>query len=85
MKYIKKAVTVEAYQFAGGEVESGIPNNWIKEGDFDFSQDGEFMIIPALRGNMRVEKGDYVIKDERGEFYSLRANVFASKYESVKD
>ena len=81
MKYIKKAVYVEACQFAGDEVDSGIPLSWIEDGDFDFGPRGEYIIIPSLRGNMRAEKGDYIIKDERGEYYSVKPSSFAHKYE----
>jgi len=83
MKAMKKPVVIEVHQFAGGSIESGIPEAWIKDGNFNFSEDGEFIIIPTLEGTHKGMKGDYIIKGVRGEFYPCRKDIFEETYEVV--
>ncbi|MDY4704319.1 MAG: hypothetical protein SO324_15410, partial [Thomasclavelia ramosa] len=41
--------------------------------------------IDTLEGTMRVDYGDYIIKDEHGDFYPCRLDVFKQTYEEVID
>jgi len=82
-QFRKKPVTIEAFQFVGGTMESGLPKDWIRDGDFDFSRDGEFVIIPTLEGNHKANKGDWIIKGVKGEFYPCKPDIFEATYERV--
>ena len=83
-KFVKKPVVVEAIQYNGiniTEIESFVgaklPTVW--------TSDDTQLIIPTLEGNMKVSKGDYIIKGIKGEFYPCKPDVFKSTYNVVED
>jgi hypothetical protein len=39
--------------------------------------------IPTMEGLMRADRGDYVIRGVKGEFYPCKPDIFALTYESV--
>jgi hypothetical protein len=39
--------------------------------------------IETLEGTMRVEKGDYIIKGVKGEFYPCKPDIFEMTYDRV--
>ena len=39
--------------------------------------------IETLEGSMRVNKGDYIIKGVKGEFYPCKPDIFEATYEAV--
>ncbi len=39
--------------------------------------------IVTLEGEMKADKGDFIIKGLRGEFYPCKPDVFHKKYERV--
>jgi len=41
--------------------------------------------IKTLEGTMSVNKGDYVIKGIKGEFYPIKKDIFLETYEKVVD
>ena len=84
-KFVKKPVVVEAIQYNGiniTEVESflvsKLPTVWSSVEDTQ-------LIIPTLEGDMKVSKGDYIIKGIKGEFYPCKPDVFKSTYNVVED
>ena len=84
-KFVKKSVVVEAIQYNGiniTEVESFVgaklPTVWL------YVEDTQ-LVIPILEGNMKVSKGDYIIKGIKGEFYPCKPDVFKSTYNVVED
>ena len=83
MKYRKKPVVIDAYQYAGGSVEPGVPEDWMSK--FIKSPDGEYLLIPTLEGSMRANKGDFIIKGINGEFYPCKAEIFYKTYEKVEE
>jgi hypothetical protein len=80
VKYIKKPVEIEAFVFVGGSVEPGWPIGWLSVPHV-FSDDGESVIIPTLEGDHRADKGDYIIKGIKGEFYPCKPDIFVLTYE----
>lgn len=40
-------------------------------------------IIPTLEGNMKADKGDYIITGVNGEQYPCKPDIFAKTYEPV--
>ena len=84
-KFVKKPVVIEAIQYDGAnitEIESFVgaklPSVWLSVEDTQ-------LVIPTLEGDMKVSKGDYVIKGIKGEFYPCKPDVFKSTYNVVED
>ena len=84
-KFVKKPVVVEAIQYNGiniTEVESFVgaklPSVWLSVEDTQ-------LVIPTLEGDMKVSKGDYIIKGIKGEFYPCKPDIFKSIYNLVED
>ena len=84
-KFVKKPVVIEAIQYNGiniTEIESFVgaklPTVWLSVEDTQ-------LVIPTLEGDMKVSKGDYVIKGIKGEFYPCKPDVFKSTYNVVED
>lgn len=81
-KYRKKPVVVEAVQY------------WREENIhevLDFANKGMFYdlktneyYVKTLEGDMKVSKGDYIIKGVQGEFYPCKPDIFEQTYELVK-
>lgn len=80
MKYRKKPVVIEAVQFDG--------ENHDVIADFCAPQPvrvsgGYALIIPTLEGDMIANRGDWIIKGVKGEFYPCKPDIFAATYESA--
>jgi hypothetical protein len=41
--------------------------------------------IETLEGSMRVNKGDYIIKGVKGEFYPCKPDIFKLTYETIEE
>ena len=76
MKYRKKPGVIEAIQWDGKyllELSSFV-------GDAMIIVPGAVM-IHTLEGDLRVRKGDYIIKGVHGEFYPCKPDIFEKTYE----
>lgn len=79
-KFRKKPVEIEAIRFIGSnyeEIREFIGQNTLCS---DLS-----IVIPILEGDMVAQKGDYIIKGVRGEFYPCKPDIFAKTYEAVRE
>lgn len=97
MKYRKKPVVIEAFQYDGDLVQddgSGTPYvpDWaLKAFDdkiigFASKRPDEppcDMYIDTLEGRMWVNVGDYVIKGVNDEIYACKPDIFKKTYEEV--
>ena len=84
-KFVKKPVVVEAIQYNGinsTEVESFVG---AKLPSVLLSVEDTQLIIPTLEGDMKVSKGDYIIKGIKGEFYPCKPDVFKQSYNMIKE
>ncbi|WP_449456129.1 hypothetical protein [Streptococcus suis] len=79
MKYRKKPVVVEAVKW-NGENHLDITQFTISAIQFDSFGT---LWINTLEGNMKAEKGDYIIKGVQGEFYPCKPDIFEQTYEEV--
>ena len=70
MKFRKKPVVIEAYQFKPGMDTHGVVQTDHIDGYF----------IDTLEGIMRVEKDDWIIKGVEGEFYPCKPDIFELTY-----
>ena len=89
MKYRKKPIVIEAFQYDGDfQNREGIfyiPTWGIKayrEGTLFF--DGDTLKIKILEGTMTVTEGDYIIKSVNGDIYPCNPETFKKIYEEIK-
>lgn len=94
MKYRKKPVVIEAFQWTGGPDQTEDPV-WIidaikrKEVWFDGPNQNVFldhtvMVIRTLEGEMHANPGDFIIKGIKGEIYPCRPDIFEVTYEKAE-
>lgn len=77
MKFRKKPLIVEAIKFEKehiGKAQDFCDKLRYKPVDNEFC-------IGTLEGCIKVEEGDYIVKDVSGEFYSCNADVFVKTYD----
>jgi len=78
MKYRKKPVTIEAYQFVGWNVSQCLEFCPIA------IDRGTYLVIPTLEGKHICASGDVIIKGVKGEFYPCKPDIFEMSYEKVQ-
>jgi len=81
MKYRKKPVIVDAIQWTG-ENEKEVESFLVLGGAW-FDKDSNFLIIRTLEGDIYADKGDYIIRGIKGEFYSCKPDIFEETYETL--
>lgn len=78
-KYRKKPVVIEAEQYTGMNGTHILGFIGGSEAEEDFM--GDHILITTLEGVMRADKGDWVIKGVKGEFYPCKPDIFAATYD----
>lgn len=90
-KYRKKPVEIEAVQWNGlnpTEIKKFAGDNATIE-YYDAAYEAgagpvvATITIHTLEGDMKANKGDYIIKDVKGEFYPCREDIFLQTYDVV--
>ena len=84
-KFVKKPVVIEAIQYDGAnitEIETFVRG---KLPTIMTSDLGAQLVLSTLEGDMKVTKGDYVIKGIKGEFYPCKPDIFKSTYNVIED
>lgn len=81
-QYRKRPVVIEARQYTGKNGTALL--GWI--GGVELEEDflGSFIEIKTLEGTMRADKGDWIIKGVKGEFYPCKPDIFEATYEPVQ-
>ena len=83
MKFRKKPVVIEAVQWKGGNEEeigmfAGQKVSCAREyGNF-------ILLVHTLEGTLKADRGDWIIKGVKGEFYPCKPDVFEQTYEIVE-
>jgi len=82
MKFMKKPVVIEAEQWDGTSLGAervaaliGTHGGLLRNGVWE---------IRTLEGTMTAQKGDWIIKGVKGEFYPCKPDIFAATYEIVE-
>lgn len=84
MKYKTKPVIIEAIQWTGDNTDKVL--EFTENLAYDFSRIGwDNISIPTLEGAMIANRGDYIIKGLKGEFYPCKPDIFEMKYQVVED
>lgn len=97
MRYRKKPVTVDAFQYDGDLIRSNgewICPDWAKEAFqsgvlyYDSPNCDEpptELYIATLEGIHHVSVGDYIIRGVAGELYPCKPDIFEQTYEVVEE
>lgn len=87
MKYRKKPVVIEAFQWTADKYQTEDPQ-WIvdaiEKGEVWFNSISPCnlnMEIKTLEGNHIANIGDYIIKGVKGEIYPCKPDIFEMTYE----
>ena len=78
MKYRKKPVVIDAWPWPE------IPPEAVDDVD-DMGGLITYHMVSTLEGNMKRNKGDWLIQGVRGEFYPCKPDIFAQTYEEADD
>lgn len=94
-KYRKKPVIVEAIKWDGDnelEIKNFVGNNLIIDlvrepmlTEKGFIPKWVELYIKTLEGDMKANRGDYIIKGVNGEFYPCKPDIFEKTYEEVEE
>lgn len=85
IKYRKKSIIIEAVQWDGNNLEE-IKNftSALDKAGIGKDQEGKFIVIPTLEGNISANIGDWIIKGIKGKFYPCKPDFFESTYEKIE-
>jgi hypothetical protein len=75
MKFRKKPVVIEAFQYTRNGLEAERVANWCGG-----RQTSEGLEIDTLEGTMRADYGDWIIQGVSGEFYPCKPEIFRATY-----
>lgn len=85
MRYRKKPIEVEAFQWLG-RYTIGIAPTWFQVALHNkdaYTLFGE-LNINTLEGIMTVKEGDWIIRGIEGELYSCKDSIFQKTYEKIE-
>lgn len=83
MKYVKKPVVIEAFQFGVDDLPEWFTNY---EGvQVYLAENTQYAQIPTLEGTMTANLGDFIIKGVKGEIYPCKEDIFKETYELVTE
>ena len=89
MKYRKRPIVVEAWQYPGGSIDNSWPE-WVREkyADSTIRETGASwgdLSIVTLEGNLILRPLSWIIKGVNGEIYPCDPDVFEKTYEEWDD
>lgn len=84
-KYRKKPVVIEATQLIDNNFRSldTIPLSDCKNWKTGTDEEGFFVSIPTLEGDMKARNNDWIIKGIKGEYYPCKPDIFEKTYDIV--
>ena len=80
MKYRKKPVVIEAFQW----MRDATPQWWRKRTDLNINVSTGSVFIPTLEGTHEARPGDFIIQGVKGELYPCKPDIFEMTYEKVE-
>lgn len=81
-RFRKRPVEIQAVLWTGYNMDEVWAMDEAKTQPFTI--DGEAVMIHTLEGVMRCEKGDWIIRGVKGEFYPCKPDIFEATYERVR-
>lgn len=88
MKFRKKPVVIDAFQYLGDDHSLNELFTLFKEWErpdlrVDTDEKGR-LSIPTLEGTMLADPGDWIIRGIKGEVYPCKPDIFAATYDAVE-
>jgi hypothetical protein len=80
-KFRKKPVVIEAVQWDGEDQTFDRVMMWDVGQERTFSMSCGALYIATLEGEMRADKGDWIIRGVKGEIYPCKPDIFAATYD----
>ena len=82
-KFRKRPVVIEATQLINNEFRSldDIPFSDCRDWKTGKDEQGFFVAIPTLEGEMKARNNDWIIRGVNGEYYPCKPNIFHKTYE----
>lgn len=80
MKYRKKPIVIDAFRPGIDEM----PDWFASQPGFELWIHFDNAVIRTLEGDMKISKGDWVIKGVIGEIYPCKPDVFEATYEKYE-
>ena len=82
-KFRKRPVVIEATQLINNEFRSldDIPFSDCRNWKTGKDEQGFFVAIPTLEGEMKARNNDWIIRGVDGEYYPCKPNIFHKTYE----
>lgn len=84
MRYRKKPVEIDAFEYGFGERPEWFTEAIMNGDVYEQGGEGFYCTIKTLEGEMRGNKGDYIIKGIKGEIYPCKRDIFEASYEQVE-
>ena len=86
--YRKKPVVIEAIRWDGADVDSILAfclgSASIRRPYVRTESNQHYLLIETREGVMTAEKGDWIIKGVKGEFYPCKPDIFDITYDEVR-
>jgi hypothetical protein len=87
-RYRKKPVVIDAFQLGEAWPDwwaDAVTANQVTTHNADDRWRGgpDYALIKTLEGEMRAEKGDWIIRGVKGEIYPCKPDIFAATYDEV--
>ena len=82
MKFRKRPIVVEAFQWLPGTVQEW--PTWFHASGGYWTLTNNRLFIRTKAGSMEASPGDWIIKGIAGELYPCKPDIFAATYEPVK-
>lgn len=83
MRYTKRPVTIDAIQFDGTNIHDIAM--FVGEDEVLGREEDKRIYIMTSKGSLEVNKGEWVIRGVKGEFYPCAADVFEMTYTPARD
>ena len=89
-RFRKKSVVIDAMEWPGGADKATLVIDWILDGggtaryyEADYlAKTPEVIEIDTLEGTMQAQRGDWVIRGVKGEFYPCKPDIFEATYDA---
>jgi hypothetical protein len=85
MRYRKKPIEIDAWQWDGNPNSVQESPKWVRDGTklIHIIDDYFELTISTLEGELTVSPNDYIVKGIYGEVYPCKPNIFEASYEAV--
>ena len=81
MRFRKKPVVIDAVEWDGSDEAHDQVEMWAADTDCCLALQSGCLFIDTLEGEMRADRGDWIIRGVKGEIYPCKPDIFEATYE----